>query len=199
MNITVNVFEIGNDTIEEMKSMSSDQSNENLESMAKVINGLKSSVEKYHKYSTIGFWGKLFTSDLEIKANITIAMINFESNLEKGSVFLNRLKTQYEQFDNLYHRLEQINQKFSDDIEKIDSIINEMEAGSVDQQRLMRKKNDLISAQVLAHHTAQQHALSKNNVSILIDKFMSIENILKPIITQNIKLSNSDIFKLTNL
>ena len=116
MEVSVNIYEIGNDTINAMKKASLDIDTNNINDMSKVINNLKSSVEKYHKYSNIGFFGGIFYSEIEIKANITIAMINFESNLEKGETVLKNLENQFYHIQDLHDNLQKINSQFEQDL-----------------------------------------------------------------------------------
>ena len=58
-----------------------------------------------------------------------------------------------------------------------------------ERDRLLRRKTDLTSAQLLCANSAAQFELSMSNASTLIDKFNTIEQILKPVITQNIQLT----------
>ena len=64
-------------------------------------------------------------------------------------------------------------------------------ADAYEAQRLVRKKNDILSAQILAKTNAIQYDLCKANIGILIDKFISIEKVLRPALEQNVKFSKS--------
>ncbi len=192
MDVTINIFEIGESNIAEMNKLSSKLDNVDGEQMANVITTLGTSIKKYKKYSTIGFFGKMFNSDLEIQANITIALLNFETALDRGDNLVSSLQKQYDNYRQLHQDLSGIYQKFNDDITSIDGIISSGEISELDQQRMIRKKNDLITAQLLCQTTSAQYELSKENIAILIDKFKSIEQILKPAVSQNLKLGKDE-------
>ena len=82
----IDIFIVGNDTIDKMNELSSSVSLEDTNSseMASIISRLKTSVDRFHTYSNIGTIKKIFTftSDIEIEANIKIAHIEFESLLK---------------------------------------------------------------------------------------------------------------------
>lgn len=183
------MFTIGNDTIEKMNKIKVEIDSTDLDQMSGVIIILKNSVDRYKEYSDIGFFKKMFTNKLEIQANITIAVINFENALEKGDVIRKRLIEQYSLFENCSSDLKKIYDEFNDRIKEIDDLLSTNTVDHNDANRLIRRKNDLISAQLLSANSAAQFELSKANVATLIDKFESIEKILKPVITQNIQLS----------
>lgn len=189
----VDIFDVGNDTIDRMNSLSS-YSIEDTHSnkMVNIIEGLKRSVDRFHSYSNIGYFKKLFTSAIEIEANIKIAHVEFETLLKSGNVVSVMLKNQYASFGKLYKDLKETTEQFNEDIKLVEEYINSDEASASDIQRLMRRRDDLISAQILSNQTAMQYDLCKNNVGILMDKFSSIEKVLKPALEQNMKFSKSE-------
>lgn len=189
----VDIFDVGNDTIDRMNSLSS-YSIEDTHSnkMVNIIEGLKRSVDRFHSYSNIGYFKKLFTSAIEIEANIKIAHVEFETLLKSGNVVSVQLKNQYASFGKLYKDLKETTEQFNEDIKLVEEYINSDEASAADIQRLMRRRDDLISAQILSNQTAMQYDLCKNNVGILMDKFSSIEKVLKPALEQNMKFSKSE-------
>lgn len=191
MNNTL-TFDIGTDTIKEMNSISASIDNVYGEQMSRVISNLKTSADRFKKYSTMGVIGKMLNSSLEIEANITISVMNFETYLNKGANISEHLERQYKMYGEMYTRLNQIHDKFENDITTIEDLIVNSGASDSDIQRLVRKKNDLISAQTLCNVTSIQYDLSKENTAILIDKFRSIEQVLKPAISQNLKIGSSD-------
>ena len=191
----IDIFIVGNDTIDKMNELSSSVSLEytNSSEMASIISRLKTSVDRFHTYSNIGTIKKIFTftSDIEIEANIKIAHIEFESLLKNGSVVLSRLQNQYNSFDALYIDLKKIYDTFTSDILLIEDFMRDNELSTYEAQRLVRKKNDILSAQILAKTNAIQYDLCKANIGILIDKFISIEKVLRPALEQNVKFSKS--------
>ena len=191
----IDIFIVGNDTIDKMNELSSSVSLEDTNSseMASIISRLKTSVDRFHTYSNIGTIKKIFTftSDIEIEANIKIAHIEFESLLKNGSVVLSRLQNQYNLFDTLYIDLKKIYDTFTSDILLIEDFMRDNELSTYEAQRLVRKKNDILSAQILAKTNAIQYDLCKVNIGILIDKFISIEKVLRPALEQNVKFSKS--------
>ena len=191
----IDIFIVGNDTIDKMNELSSSVSLEDTNSseMASIISRLKTSVDRFHTYSNIGTIKKIFTftSDIEIEANIKIARIEFESLLKNGSVVLSRLQNQYNSFDVLYIDLKKIYDTFTSDILLIEDFMRDNELSTYEAQRLVRKKNDILSAQILAKTNAIQYDLCKANIGILIDKFISIEKVLRPALEQNVKFSKS--------
>lgn len=188
------IFIVGNDTIDAMNTLTTKvRESSDSAKMVSVINGLKKSVDRFHSYSNIGFFKKMFTTNIEIEANIKIAHIEFETLLKNGSNIYSQLKSQYESFDMLYRELEEVHNKFNDDIEFIENYLATSNPSQSDIQRLIRRKEDLISAQLLAKTTAMQYDLCKNNIGILMDKFNSIEKVLKPALEQNIKFSKKEI------
>lgn len=178
------VFSIGKTTLAEMSHSTKILSDEAVNNMSAVIMNLKDSLDRYRKFSTIGFFGKMFTSKLEIKANITISLIQFEMNLEKGSNYQDRLQVQYESFKQLKNKASNIVSKFNDDLDQLDQLLATPNHG-YDIQRIVNRRNDLVAAQLLMINTAAQYDLAITNINILIDKFDSIEQILKPLIEQN--------------
>lgn len=199
MDMNSGIFAVGVKTIDKMNNISIEITNDNSERLSLVINGLKSSIEKYKKYSTIGWWGKLFTSDIEIQANITIAVIDFENLLEKGDKLVIQLHEQYNTFNALYKNLKTLHDNFNDDIALVDTYLNDTQYSDSDRQRLIRRRNDLVSAQLLAQTTAMQYELSKNNIGILVDKFNAIGNVLKPALEMNMKITSNDFKNITKL
>ena len=113
----------------------------------------------------------------------------FENALEKGDKIRKRLIEQYSLFENCSVDLKKIYDEFNDRIKEIGDLLNNNTVDHNDANRLIRRKNDLISAQLLSANSSAQFELSKANVATLIDKFESIEKILKPVISQNIQLS----------
>ena len=194
------VFVIGNDTIDKMNDLTSSISLEDTNSnkMVSIISKLKKSVDRFHSYSNIGTLKKIFTftTDIEIEANIKISHIEFENLLKNGSFILNQLQNQYDSFDNLYVDLKGIYDKFTSDILLIEDYIRSNELSTYETQRLIRRKDDLLSAQILANTNAIQYDLCKANIGILIDKFISIEKVLRPALEQNIKFSKSNFNRL---
>ncbi len=192
----IDVFIIGNDTIDKMNELSSSVSLEDTNSakMVSIISGLKKSVDRFHTYSNIGIIKKIFTftTDIEIEANIKIAHIEFETLLKNGSFILSQLQNQYDSFDTLYIDLKKIYDTFTSDILLIEDFMRDNELSTYEAQRLVRKKDDLLSAQILAKTNAIQYDLCKANIGILIDKFISIEKVLRPALEQNIKFSKSN-------
>ena len=192
----IDIFIVGNDTIDKMNELSSSVSLEDTNSakMVSIISGLKKSVDRFHTYSNIGTIKKIFTftSDIEIEANIKIAHIEFESLLKNGSFILSQLQNQYDSFDTLYIDLKKIYDTFTSDILLIEDFMRDNELSTYEAQRLVRKKNDILSAQILAKTNAIQYDLCKANIGILIDKFISIEKVLRPALEQNIKFSKSN-------
>ena len=191
----IDIFIVGNDTIDKMNELSSSVSLEDTNSakMVSIISGLKKSVDRFHTYSNIGTIKKIFTftSDIEIEANIKIAHIEFESLLKNGSFILSQLQNQYDSFDTLYIDLKKIYDTFTSDILLIEDFMRDNELSTYEAQRLVRKKNDILSAQILAKTNAIQYDLCKANIGILIDKFISIEKVLRPALEQNVKFSKS--------
>ena len=191
----IDIFIVGNDTIDKMNELSSSVSLEDTNSseMASIISRLKTSVDRFHTYSNIGTIKKIFTftSDIEIEANIKIAHIEFESLLKNGSFILSQLQNQYDSFDTLYIDLKKIYDTFTSDILLIEDFMRDNELSTYEAQRLVRKKNDILSAQILAKTNAIQYDLCKANIGILIDKFISIEKVLRPALEQNVKFSKS--------
>lgn len=199
MDTNTGIFAVGVTTIDKMNTITMEITSDNLERMSSVIVNLKSAVEKYKKYSTIGFWGKIFKSDIEIKANITIAVIDFENLLDKGSNLVTVLSNQYESFAKLYDSLKDLHTQFDEDIKLLESYMQDDQYSDSDKQRLLRRKNDLLAAQTLSRTTAMQYELAKNNIGILIDKFTAIEKILKPAIEMNMKINNDEFNKVYKL
>lgn len=183
------MFTIGNDTIEKMNSIKVDIKTDNLDQMSKVINNLKSSIERYKKFSNPGFFRKLFSNKLEIQANITISIMNFENSLDSGEEIRDKLQNQYESFQESMNQLKNIFDEFSKNIDELNIYIEKNEVSPHERERLLRRKTDLTSAQLLCANSAAQFELSMSNASTLIDKFNTIEQILKPVITQNIQLT----------
>ena len=190
---TIDIFVVGNDTIDRMNSLSG-YSIEDTHSnkMVNVIEGLKRSVDRFHDYSNIGYFRKMFTSAIEIEANIKIAHVEFETLLKNGASVFDQLKHQYSSFGRLYKDLKDTTEQFNEDIRLIEEYMKSEDASAADIQRLMRRRDDLISAQILSNQTAMQFDLCKNNVGILMDKFSSIEKVLKPALEQNMKFSKSE-------
>jgi hypothetical protein len=191
----IDIFIVGNDTIDKMNELSSSVSLEDTNSseMASIISRLKTSVDRFHTYSNIGTIKKIFTftTDIEIEANIKIAHIEFETLLKDGSFILSQLQNQYDSFDALYIDLKKIYDTFTSDILLIEDFMRDNELSTYEAQRLVRKKNDILSAQILAKTNAIQYDLCKANIGILIDKFISIEKVLQPALEQNVKFSKS--------
>ena len=77
--------------------------------------------------------------------------------------------------------------------------MNDTQYSDSDRQRLIRRRNDLVSAQLLAQTTAMQYELSKNNIGILVDKFNAIGNVLKPALEMNMKITSNDFKNITKL
>jgi hypothetical protein len=105
---------------------------------------------------------------------------------------LSRLQNQYNLFDALYIDLKKIYDTFTSDILLIEDFMRDNELSTYEAQRLVRKKNDILSAQILAKTNAIQYDLCKANIGILIDKFISIEKVLRPALEQNVKFSKSN-------
>lgn len=183
------MFTIGKDTIEKMNSIKVEIKTDNLDQMSKVINNLKSSIERYKKFSNPGFFRKLFSNKLEIQANITISIINFENSLDNGAEIRKKLQNQYDSFQESMNQLKNIFDEFSKNIDELNSYIENHEISAHERDRLIRRKNDLTSAQLLCANSAAQFELSMSNTSTLLDKFNTIEQILKPVITQNMQLT----------
>lgn len=198
-DMNTGIFAVGTATIDSMNKITIEISNDESDQLAKVITGLKSSVERYKKFSQVGFFGKIFTSDIEIQANITIAVIDFENLLDKGANIITSLNSQYNGFTSLYDDLKNIHDQFDRDIIQCDTYLESDDVSQSDKQRLVRRKNDLISAQLLAKTTAMQYELAKNNIGILVDKFTAIEQVLKPAIDMNMKISNTEFKSIAKL
>ena len=151
---SIDIFIVGNDTIDKMNELSSSVSLEDTNSseMVSIISGLKKSVDRFHTYSNIGIIKKIFTftSDIEIEANIKIAHIEFESLLKNGSFILSQLQNQYDSFDTLYIDLKKIYDTFTSDILLIEDFMRDNELSTYEAQRLVRKKNDFLCVGVLA-------------------------------------------------
>lgn len=198
-DMNTGIFAVGTATIDSMNKITIEISNDGSDRLAKVITGLKSSVERYKKFSQVGFFGKMFTSDIEIQANITIAVIDFENLLDKGANIITSLNSQYNGFTSLYDDLKNIHDQFDQDIIQCDTYLESADVSQSDKQRLVRRKNDLISAQLLAKTTAMQYELAKNNIGILVDKFTAIEQVLKPAIDMNMKISTTEFKSIAKL
>lgn len=194
------LFQSGNDQIKQMNRIVSDDSvsNSTMAAMGNVIVSLKSSIERYKKYSTIGPIKKMFTSDIEINARIIIAQYEFEKYLTQGATISQTLQNQVEQCDTMYRDLEGIQRSFSIAIQQIDDNISKFNSRH-EYDRLLRKRDDILSAQIMCQNTAVQCKLLQNNINILIDRFHSIEMILKPAIEMNMKLSSNILKSLKHL
>lgn len=193
MDMNTGIFAIGVKTIDKMNTITMTVSNEDAEQMTKVILSLKGAVDKYKKYSSISWIGKIFTSALEVQANMTIAVLDFQNLMEKGGNLTVKLSKQYDSFYKLHEDLKELNENFNNDIINIDDILKDPSYSDSDKQRLLRRRNDLLAAQTLARTTALQYELAKNNIGILIDKFTAIEKILKPAIEMNMKLDDGQL------
>ena len=191
MDMNTGIFAVGVKTIDKMNTISMEISNEDAEQMSNVIMGLKNSVEKYKKYANIGWWGKIFTSALEVQTNMTIAVLDFENLMKKGDALTKSLSSQYDAFYSLHADLKNLHDQFDADIQLLDGYLKDDQYSDSDKQRLLRRRNDLLAAQTLSTTTAMQYEMAKNNIGILIDKFIAIEKILKPAIEMNMKLDSS--------
>lgn len=183
------MFTIGNDTIEKMNSIKVEIKTDNLDQMSKIIGILKSSIDRYKKFSNPGFFRKLFSNKLEIQANVTISIINFENSLDNGDEIRKKLQNQYDSFQNSVDQLKNIFNEFTKNLEELNEYIENKEISIHERDRLLRRKTDLAAAQLLCANSAAQFELSMSNTITLIDKFTTIEQILKPVITQNMQLT----------
>lgn len=183
------MFTIGNDTINKMNCIKVEIQTNDIDQMSRVIGTLKSSIDRYKKFSNVGFFKKMFSSKLEIQANITISVINFESALDSGHSVRERLQKQYDSFEKSSIQLKNIFDEFSKNLEELNTYIERTDIDHHAKERLLRRKNDLMAAQILCSNSAAQFELSMSNIITLIDKFTTIEKILKPVITQNMQLT----------
>lgn len=183
------MFTIGNETIEKMNLIKVEIKTDNLDQMSKIIGTLKSSIDRYKKFSNLGFFRRMFSNKLEIQANITISIINFENSLDSGHDIRNKLQKQYDSFQNSVDQLKNIFNEFSQNLEELNDYIENKEISIHERDRLLRRKTDLAAAQLLCANSAAQFELSMSNTITLIDKFTTIEQILKPVITQNMQLT----------
>lgn len=183
------MFTIGNETIEKMNLIKVEIKTDNLDQMSKIIGTLKSSIDRYKKFSNLGFFRRMFSNKLEIQANITISIINFENSLDSGHDIRNKLQKQYDSFQNSVDQLKNIFNEFTKNLEELNDYIENKEISIHERDRLLRRKTDLSAAQLLCANSAAQFELSMSNTITLIDKFTTIEQILKPVITQNMQLT----------
>lgn len=198
MNFDNFIFNAGNKAIDRMNSISLEIDSTNTGRMVNVINSMKRSLDRYREYSDIGFFGRMFKNDLEIKANLTISIINLDIALNDGTSVLKSLHHQYEVLNSFRDSIDMIFNELEEDIQHIDSIVNDLELDGSTKARLLRKRDDLLSAQILSKNNALQFELAKNNISILIEKFNSIEKILAPAIRQSMQLKKSEFTLLVN-
>lgn len=185
---------IGNKNISQLSDITIDLPTEDINKMSSVLENIKKSVDRYKKYSNIGFFGKLFTRDIIIKAQLSISIINIELALKNG---INIKKILIDQYNNLCVAQESINSiDISSDIDMIDEYIKNNGSSSNDSARLLRRRNDLESAKLLMHNNLMQFELAKNNILMLIDSFNTIENILGPALKQSSSLDKNIINSL---
>lgn len=196
VDMNTGIFSVGVSTIEKLNKISLEIKTDNIDDMVSTVNTLKLSLNRFKKYTEIGWFGKLFTSDIEIKANISISMFEFENMIKKGAILRSNMECQYNTFGELHTNLKNLFEGFNEDLIQIDSYIADPQYSNSDRQRLQNRKNDILSAQMLCTTTSMQYNLAQNNIGILIDKFNAIESILKPAMEMNAKILSSELKKL---
>ena len=182
------IYYIGDDTIARMNKIVKTSSNFDNE-MGDVIIRLRNAIDRYKKYSNINWWLRLWYSELEIRAKVSISMIEFDSLLKKGKLIQTNLLKQYQVFEDSRNQLISLNEMFNDDIALIQDYVKDRTVTEAEYERLNRRINDLIAAQTLCHTTSLQYDLAKNNIGMLVDKFNSIYNVLAPAMQMNTQLN----------
>lgn len=157
--------------------------------MSNLISNLSNVLNRYKKYSDIGWFGRLFTNDTIINANIVLCQFEFKSTMNKGVVIKKNIDKDIESLNQMIVECANIGTKFQATYDDLQLMLDDENIGEYQKNRVSRKMNDILSAIILVENNVAQIQLIMNNIYAINDKYESIDNILRPALERNVKLS----------
>lgn len=161
-------------------------------SMSNLIHNLSNVLTRYKKYSEIGWFGRLFTNETIINANIVLCQFEFKSTMNKGVAIKNNIDRDIAALNEMIEECLHIKNVFQESYDKLEALMNDENTGEYEKNRISRKLNDVLSAMVLVENNIAQIKLVVSNIYAINDKYESIDSILRPALERNIKLSKGD-------
>lgn len=189
----MNISELSNyccDLIQRSNKTTSYVIDVNTKSMAHSIDLVLNGSQLLKDYSEIGFFRKLFLSDIEISANKKIAIMDIESGINKCEVESKKLEKIIEELKSQIDRISNIQKEIESDIPMIEQYIV-AHKDSYDIGRISNHLNDIHSLVLMNDMSIKQTQLSISNSQILIDKFKSIKSVLLPSLSVNINFEGN--------
>lgn len=187
------VFELINVNLDDINSKTKklDSINSHI-GMSQLITNLGRVLTRYKKYSEIGWFGRLFTSDTIINANIVLCQFDFKLSMNKGIIIKKNIDSDIDTLNQMIAECVEIGGKFKEAYNQLESMLNDVNIGEYQKNRIHRKLNDILSASILVDNNIAQIQLIMNGIYAITDKYQSIDSILRPALERNIKLSGSE-------
>lgn len=160
--------------------------------MSNLISNLSKVLKRYKKYSGIGWFGRIFTNDTIINANLVLCQYEFKSTMIKGVVLKKNIDADITALKQMIDECGEIGVKFKETYDRLELMLNDSSIGEYQKNRVSRKMNDILSAIILVENNIAQISLIMNNIYAINDKYESIDSILRPALERNIKLSGND-------
>jgi len=160
--------------------------------MSNLIKNLSNVLNRYKKYSEIGWFGRLFTNESIINANIMLCQFEFKSTMNKGLVIKKDIDKDISILNEMIEECLYIKKVFQETHEQLNQLLDSDSIGEYDKNRVSRKINDVLSAIVLVENNIVQIKLVMSNIYSIKDKYESIDSILRPALERSIKLSKGD-------
>lgn len=189
----MNISELSNyccDLIKRSNKTTSYVIDVNTKSMAQSIDLVLTGSRLLKEYSDIGFFRKLFLSEIEISANKKIAMMDIESGIDKCEIESEKLEKVIEELKTQIDHISRIQEEIQSDIPMIEQYILAHKE-SYDIGRISNHLNDIHSLVLMNDMSIKQTQLSITNSQTLIDKFKSIKSVLLPSLSANINFEGN--------